>query len=78
MAKFNWVVLHQFDTEPTYVVEQSRKDNVDFDDMIEFPTTMDPTERVAAARFLADYLNREQVDPIKVVRNDPTEVEASE
>lgn len=77
MPKFNWVVLHEFDNEPTFVVEQSRKDNVDLDDMIEFPATMDPTARVAAARMLADYLNREQVDPIKAVRDNSTEVETN-
>lgn len=62
--KFNWVVQHENDSDPIYVVEKNM--DPDGDHAIEFsPYSMSVVHRQLAANHLAAYLNKMQISPVE-------------
>lgn len=59
--KISWVVEHEFDNDPTFVVE--RFSDPEGYHAIEFPASLPVPERRAAARRLADILQEMGVRP---------------
>ena len=51
----NWVVQHQMDDEPTYVLDKANDPNGD--NAIEFPASLPWEYRLAMGAMLAAYLN---------------------
>lgn len=55
MNKAKWVVEHEFDNEPTYV---GRQGDTKLTTAVKFGDSISPECRVAAAKYLADFMNK--------------------
>lgn len=69
MGTPNWTVQHEFDNEPTYVVDTANDPDGNF--AVEFPANILPVEkRVMLAKQLAHLMNTEKVCVEQIIEAD--------